>query len=276
MKDTGVWQSANGSLHVKHPTNVVRVSGDIFPRTAVPLVRKDEADWIIDRLSADCDRYMAERDDYREALFRSQRVVAEVAKACGLDGGELDRSVADAARRLAREIDDLRAQHDADAALIAELRAKVARTQERAEKAEANNRTKRRKMRRLRRRMRDVGMTTTGDFDDEGLPTPDATNPVHLRFAADVIEQTAAPKNLGGDGENQDRSARELRAEADRLERERFESAEREQRIEQIEQVIGEAVDHVQHVLNVDELERVIKSVRTDLDAAGMLTGGDA
>ncbi|ROZ88985.1 hypothetical protein [Gordonia sp. OPL2] len=48
--------------------------------------------------------------------------------------------------------------------------------------------------------------------------SPEATRPAHLRFAATIIEQTAVPKDHGGDGEDQERTARQLRDEANRIE----------------------------------------------------------
>lgn len=56
------------------------------------------------------------------------------------------------------------------------------------------------------------------------LPEPDATNPVHLRFAADILDAYLAHFNF--------MNSLTLRAEADRLDAARAAEREREQRIE--------------------------------------------
>lgn len=68
------------------------------------------------------------------------------------------------------------------------------------------------------------------DLDGIG---PEATRPAHLRFAATIIEQTAVPKDHGGDGDDQERTARQLRDEADRVEADKalIQQAARDRRI---------------------------------------------
>lgn len=169
----------------------------------VPEAGLIEANAFIDRLTADCYQYIAERD---EAV----------------------------------------AQHDADAALIAELQTKV-------EQAEAC-----------------CGCDHGGHHV---LPTPDMGDPLHLRWVAKAMRNTV-PRVVGlPDCQQLGILADWYMAEADRLERERSESAEREQRIEKAITAYFEAAHGA---VPRTVYEHVRKGMAAALDAAGMLTGGDA
>jgi hypothetical protein len=203
----------------------------------VPKADLDKANTTIDRLSADCDRYMGERDDYREALFRSQRVVAEVAKVCGLDGGSLDQSVAAAVDRMTIERDEAVSQHDADAALIAELQAQV-----------------------------------EASYAERSEPEPSLS--WRLRATANRLS------NASTDDRDYYHLVNDLIDEAERLERERSESAEREQRIEKAAEVACDAAAEPTGEADwgraPEYYREAFRAAARALDRAGMLTGGDA
>jgi hypothetical protein len=107
---------------------------------------------------------------------------------------------------------------------------------------------------------------------DDRMPTPDRTNVAHVRFADTVLELLF--EGWGPDGGLPQATARVLRAmraEADRLERERSESAERERLVQKVGQSLTDS-----GIYGSCSDEEFYAAVRTALDSAGMLAGGDA
>lgn len=101
------------------------------------------------------------------------------------------------------------------------------------------------------------------------LPEPDATNPDHLRWCADIVDLVAPNDAL-------DPIA--LRALADRLDAARTVEREREQRIEQAAQVMSEGADRGVASMSWESMpdsirEQWRRNARA-LDAAGLLRGG--
>ncbi|MGW8936010.1 hypothetical protein [Gordonia terrae] len=103
------------------------------------------------------------------------------------------------------------------------------------------------------------------------LPEPDATNPDHLRWAAEMIETFSGWKNLSVRVRQRNVLADELRAYADRLDAARSAEREREQRIEAAITAYFEAA-HGSVPANVHS--HVRRGMKAALDAAGLLRGG--
>ncbi|QDK02829.1 hypothetical protein SEA_SQUIDDLY_78 [Gordonia phage Squiddly] len=91
------------------------------------------------------------------------------------------------------------------------------------------------------------------------LPEPDATNPDHLRFCADILD----PMDGAVDSIY-------LRARADRLDAARTAEREREQRIEQAARAVFGTVHFDDELVTLDLLRVAARA----LDAAGLLRGG--
>ncbi len=102
------------------------------------------------------------------------------------------------------------------------------------------------------------------------LPEPDATNPEHLRWAAEMIEIFSAWKNLSVRARQRNVLADELRNEADRLDAARSAEREREQRIEQAARAVFGTVHFDDELVTLDLLRVAARA----LDAAGLLRGG--
>ena len=160
-----------------------------------------------------------------EALRKSQAVVADVAAACGLNGTSLDRTVADAARRLIADTDAL---------------------QRRAERAES-------------------------DAEHDGhhvLPTPDATNPEHLRWVANLLGSLPGlPTGIQGCAQTWGSrevawSPQDVRVVADRLEAAHQQADANEELIEKAAAVIA--------------CECTDRGAARALLAAGLLAAADA
>ena len=104
---------------------------------------------------------------------------------------------------------------------------------------------------------------------NSALPEPDATNTVHLRFAADVVEDV--PDFAWSLEVGRDDVGFTLRAEADRLDAARTVEREREQRIDTAITAYFEAA-HGSVPANVHGDVR--RGMKAALDAAGLLRGG--
>ena len=96
---------------------------------------------------------------------------------------------------------------------------------------------------------------------NSALPEPDATNPDHLRWCADIVDLVAPNDAL-------DPIA--LRSMADRLDAARTAEREREQRIEQAARAVFGTVHFDDELVTLDLLRVAARA----LDAAGLLRGG--